>query len=60
MGIITDIVKGKRKMEQVKIINGPHKGKTGTLTGMFWWSNIATVDVDGEEIAVNITDIKKI
>lgn len=49
-------------MEQVKIINGPHKGKTGTLTGMFWWSksNIATVDVDGEEIAVNITDIKKI
>ena len=47
-------------MKQVKIINGPHKEKTGTLTGMFWWSNIATVDVDGEEIAVNITNIKKI
>ena len=47
-------------MEQVKIINGPHKEKTGTLTGMFWWSNIATVDVNGEKIAVNIPDVKKI
>ena len=43
-------------MEQVKIINGQHKGKTGT----FWGSNIATVDVNGEEIAVNIPDVKKI
>lgn len=47
-------------MEQVKIINGQHKGKTGTLTGIFWGSNIATVDVNGEEIAVNIPDVKKI
>lgn len=48
-------------LAKVMVINGEYKGETGTLTGMFWTSNIAIVITDdGRELAVNPRDIVKV
>lgn len=48
-------------LAKVIVTNGEHKGETGTLTGMFWISNIAIVVTDdGRELTVNPRDITKV
>lgn len=44
-------------MCKVKIIKGEHSGLTGTLVGMFWYINVALVEVNGDTIDVGIDDI---
>ena len=48
-------------LTKVMVTKGEHKGEIGTLTGMFWSSNIAIVVTDdGRELAVNPRDIVKV
>lgn len=48
-------------LAKVMVIDGEYKGDIGTLTGMFWSSNIAIVVTDdGRELAVNPRDIVKV
>ena len=44
----------------VKIKHGPHAGKIGELTGVYWAANICTVNINGSEENFDIDNIKKV
>ena len=44
----------------VKIKYGPHAGKIGELTGVYWAANVCTVKIDGmSEENFDIENVKK-
>lgn len=48
-------------MSKVTIISGAHKGKTGTVTKMYWMSGMCTVRLeDGKQCSFAFREVKSL